>query len=323
MSSNCSPLVSVVMPVFNGEKYLAEAIESILTQTFADFELLIVDDASEDGSADIIRDFQNRDARIRSIKLAENVGIASARNKGNAVANGEYIAAMDCDDVSMPERLEKQVDFMQSNPRIGLLGTCARTVNADLTSYRDFEVPLQHALITINIYFRPRFVHSSTMIRREYMIAVGGYAPGRRVADDLELQTRLLAKTHIRFANLPDALLLFRRHAKSTSQMLDDRAAAKGGQEPRERLLRYLWNEAPESTLDRFNRMRRGVKLGLVERRLARRDLQRLIEAFIARNCVDPSDETLLVDTMNRLLEQTTPRLWQMFCHWRRYNFGR
>ena len=310
------------MPVFNGEKFLAEAIESILSQTFSDFELLIVDDGSQDASAEIIRLYRDRDDRIRFIQLAENVGAASARNTGIAAAKGEYIAAMDCDDVSLPERLQKQVDFLQANPGIGYLGTGARTVNAELTPYRDFEVPHRHALITINIYFGQRFVHSSTIVRRGFLTAVSGYKPGRRVANDLDLQTRLLSETRIRFANLSEALLLYRKHAHSTSNMRDDKEHLKGD-EPRAFLLEYLWNEAPESTLDRFARIRRGMKFSWAERRLARRDLQRLIEALIANNCVDPIDESLLVATMNRLLASTTPRLWQKLCHWYRYRIRR
>ena len=104
------------MPVYNGEKYLAEAIESILTQTFADFEFVIVDDGSQDGSAAIIRDYAKRDERIRVIRHERNQGVTTARNSGIAASRGEFIAAMDHDDISLPQRLEKQVDFLQSHP---------------------------------------------------------------------------------------------------------------------------------------------------------------------------------------------------------------
>ena len=124
------PLVSVIMPVYNGEKYLAEAIDSILVQTFTDFELLIVDDGSQDNSAEIIRSYVKRDSRIRFFQQEQNEGSANARNRGIANAKGEFIAAMDCDDVSLPERLQKQVDFLESHPEIGALGTRGRGVRS-------------------------------------------------------------------------------------------------------------------------------------------------------------------------------------------------
>ena len=105
------PAVSVIMPVYNGERFLAEAIESILEQTFTDFELLIVDDASQDGSLQIIREYAARDDRILVIPSESNLGIADARNLGIRRAIGDYITTMDCDDISLPRRLQMQVDL--------------------------------------------------------------------------------------------------------------------------------------------------------------------------------------------------------------------
>ena len=147
------PQVSVIMTVYNGEKFLAEAIESILAQTFTDFELLIVDDGSTDESAARIKAIAQRDKRIHFVQLGENVGMADARNCGIAAATGEYIAIMDCDDVSLPERLEKQVAFLRANPEIGALGAGARVTNHDMTRHLyDFELLQQHALIALNVF---------------------------------------------------------------------------------------------------------------------------------------------------------------------------
>ena len=104
------------MPVYNGEKYLAEAIDSILAQTYADFELLIVDDGSTDCSAEIIRSYEPRDSRISFKQLERNSGQGPALNAGLEMASGEYITNMDCDDISFPQRLEKQAAFLQSHP---------------------------------------------------------------------------------------------------------------------------------------------------------------------------------------------------------------
>ena len=135
------PLVSVVMPVFNGEKYLAEAIESILSQTFTDFELLIVDDGSRDCSAAIIRGYEKRDERIRFFQLECNSGTAVARNHAVAASIGTYITYMDCDDVCLPERLQKQVDFLQSNCDIGGVGTHAKAVSENMQHLYDRTPP--------------------------------------------------------------------------------------------------------------------------------------------------------------------------------------
>ncbi|MCY3867896.1 MAG: glycosyltransferase family 2 protein [Chloroflexi bacterium] len=143
------PAVSVVMPVYNGECYLAEAIESILGQTFTDFEFIIVDDGSRDGSAAIIHDFAKRDERIRVIQHERNRGLTSARNSGIAASRGQFVAAMDHDDISLPRRIEKQADFLHSHPRLGLVGTHVRTLLPDLSVLRIDEFPQCHAEIVL------------------------------------------------------------------------------------------------------------------------------------------------------------------------------
>ncbi|MCY3779183.1 MAG: glycosyltransferase family 2 protein [Chloroflexi bacterium] len=318
------PLVSVIMPVYNGEKYLAEAIESILAQSFADFELLVVDDASQDGSVEVIRSYENLDDRIRFFQHERNMGHGTTLNTGLAEATGAYIATMDCDDVSLPVRLEKQVNFLESHPGIGAVGTCARVVNHDLTAtFFDFNVPRQHALITFNLFFGASFVEATVMVRREFPMSVQGYEPGRRYVTNLELNLRLLAKTPIRFANLPDNLMLYRQHEHSLSADREARKYVAPELEVRGRMLQHLWGEAPEGTLDRFYSLRKHKKLNWTDRRAANKDLRRLIEALIAHNLVDAVDRPLLLATMNRHLEQASPRLWQQFCHWRRHHFPR
>jgi len=120
MSKN-NPLVSVLMPVYNGEKYLNEAIDSILSQTYSDFEFIIVNDGSTDKTEEIILSYA--DDRIRYVKNEENIRLIRTLNKGIDLAKGKYIARMDADDISLPNRLEKQVTFMEENPRVGLLGS--------------------------------------------------------------------------------------------------------------------------------------------------------------------------------------------------------
>jgi len=115
------PKVTVLMPVYNGEKYLNEAIDSILGQTFKDFKFLIINDGSTDGTADILKSY--KDSRIKVTNNEKNIGLTKSLNKGLKMAKSEYIARMDADDISLPTRLQKQVEFMDSHPKVGVCGT--------------------------------------------------------------------------------------------------------------------------------------------------------------------------------------------------------
>ena len=316
------PLVSVVMPVFNGEKYVAEAIESILTQTFTDFEFIIVDDGSQDRSAEIIRSYEARDDRIRIIQLEHNMGLSDARNRGIAVANGEFITSMDCDDISLPERLRKQVDFLQARSEIGGVGVSAIKVSEDLSkTLREYRLPECHSLIVFAQFIGASLVDATMMYRRAYLRAVGGFEPGLRHGSDRELVIRLLSKTQIRFANITERLLLYRHHTSALSLTEDSNLIAQV-QQVFEMMLNHVWNEAPAATLDRFARLRRREKLTWAERQAAKRDMRRLIDSLIDKGWVEPGDKSLLLRAMDRRLEIASPRLWQQFCHWRRHHFG-
>ena len=185
------PLVSVVMPVYNGEKYLAEAIESILAQTLSDFEFLIVDDGSQDESAEIIQSYALRDPRIRFFQLDHNCGVAAAHNIGWASAKGEFIATMDCDDISLPERLTRQVDFLQSHPAIGGVGTWCRMVNHDRSeTIAEVQTPQEHAIITLNVFFAPSIVDPTIMYRRQPVLAARRCLTASKEIFGAELQVR-------------------------------------------------------------------------------------------------------------------------------------
>lgn len=307
------------MPVFNGERFLAQAIDSILGQSFSDFEFLIVDDGSQDRSADIVREYERRDGRIRFLALERNLGVADARNRALEIATGQFIAVMDSDDVALPRRLGAQVAHLRNNPDIGVLGAGAQAVDENMAPLFDFDLPRPHALIAFNLFVASFLIHPATMMRRELLEAVGGYEPARRTAIDPELWSRLMWRT--RFANLPERLLLYRRHG-GQNHLTRDAAAKAQARLVRERLLERLWGEAPRATLNRFERMRRDEKLGPLERRAAARDLTRLLAAMIAAGIIDPADRRLVDSHIQRRLEGTMPRPWQMFLHWRRHHFG-
>ncbi len=317
------PLVSVIMPVYNGEKYLAEAIDSILAQTFTDFELLIVDDGSTDSSAEIIRAYAAQDSRIRSFRLAENSGSSTARNRGLSAAKGDYVTLMDCDDISVETRLQQQVSFLNANPEIGAVGGCGRAVSGDLAiQYFRQDSPQTHALSVMNVFCGDGFVQASIMYRREFLVSVDGYEASLSFSEDLDLVLRLLFETRIKFANLPEDLLIFRRHAGSKT-MRHRKSAVTASRELRRPALERLCNcPVQMETIDRFMTLRSYGKLSWRQRRAAKKDLRRLIDALIANSWVEPEDKPLLVAEMNRRLERASPRAWQQFMHWRRHRLG-
>ncbi|MDO9196985.1 glycosyltransferase [Rhodoferax sp.] len=158
------PLVSVVMPVFNVERYVSASIQSILNQSLTDWELILIDDASPDASADVIAKFTDR--RMRYIRHENNLGLAEARNTGIRAAQGDYIAFLDSDDLALPDRLAEQSKFLQRNPRVGLVGTWAELVdeNGGKNGYRSNPYP--DNLLGPLLVFRNTFIASSLLIRR-------------------------------------------------------------------------------------------------------------------------------------------------------------
>ena len=313
------PLVSVIMPVFNGELYLAEAIDSILSQTFTDFELIIVDDGSEDGSAEIIRAYEKRDGRIQFIQLDENVGTADARNSGLWRSNGKYVTMMDCDDVSLPERLELQVDFLESNAEIDAVGASGRAMTEDMTKLLfELKAPTEHWRIVSAYFVGVSFIFATIMVRATVIRESGGYRQGKRTVEDRELYWRILWETRAKFSNLPDFLYLYRQHSQSISYNRVGLLKAETT-ETQKLMLRQLLPEASLTTMNRFHRMATGQRLGWLDRTAARRDMTRMVESAIAHGLVEPGDKRLMVNDMRLRLEGTMPRTWQKLLHLGRY----
>jgi len=211
------PSISVVLPAYNAEEYLAEAIESILNQTFSDFEFLIFDDGSTDGTAGILQEYSKQDARIK-ISHRTHCGLTKLLNKGIEAATGKYIARMDADDVCLPERFQMQFDFLESNPEYFAVGSRVVVVESKGHPIRETFPPLDHeeiesALIDAN---SPTSIcHPTLMARRSALIYVGGYQEEFETAEDRDLYLRLAQ--HGRLANLNDILLRYRRHLSAVS----------------------------------------------------------------------------------------------------------
>jgi len=203
-----SPLVSVLMPVYNAEKYLAEAVSSILTQSYGNFELIIINDGSTDGSADIIAGYS--DPRIR-LHTQENRGLSTSLNRAIQLATGRYLARQDADDVSFPERFAKQVAFLESHPEYCMLGTWSEIWVEATPTERAHRHPYQNGALKFNLLFDNFFVHSSVMLRKSALDQVGFYtAEKSRQPEDYDLWSRLLRGRYGKMANIPEMLLAYR-----------------------------------------------------------------------------------------------------------------
>lgn len=209
-----APKVSVVMPVYNAETYLGEAVDSILNQTFPDFELIAVNDGSPDGSGAILDAFAARDTRVRHVRR-ENGGVTAALQTGLGVARGNYIARMDSDDIARPERFEKQVKKLDSEPDIVALGTQFLSIDPDGRPLKVIPLPLEHAEIDARLVGEQGLAlcHPSVMMRADVLKTAGGYDTRFPKAQDIELFLRLAEVG--RLVNLPDVLMEYRQHLGS------------------------------------------------------------------------------------------------------------
>ncbi|HHL40764.1 MAG TPA: glycosyltransferase [Deltaproteobacteria bacterium] len=211
------PKVTVLMSVYNCERYVGEAVESILGQTFEDFEFLIYNDGSTDSTADVLAGF--KDSRLQVIHQ-ENVGLTRTLNRGLQAARGQYIARMDADDVSRPERLEKQVAFLDANPDYALVGSWYVRFNREDGIYLDVSEPVTNEEIGKVIKYASPFAHGSVTFRKDCVLAVGGYNEDYRFMQDRELWIRLAARYKV--CNLPEHLYMLRLTRSNIASMLGD-----------------------------------------------------------------------------------------------------
>ena len=211
-----TPAVSVLMPVYNAQRYLAAAVESVLGQTFADFELIAVDDGSVDGSAAILARYAAADPRMRIISRP-NAGLVASLNEALAIARGAYIARMDADDFCLPTRFERQMAYMAEHPDCVLLGTHVMTMDQDgaLIGWMP-DIAFGHDSIDSALLRRGwPMVHPTVMMRADALRQAGAYRAESWPYEDHDLFLRMAEIGRIE--NLPDVLLNYRKHAASIS----------------------------------------------------------------------------------------------------------
>lgn len=204
--------LTVLMPVYNAQKYIAQAIESILNQSFTDFEFIIIDDCSTDKTASIIKTYD--DIRIRFFTNERNLGISATLNKGIILATANYIARMDADDISYPQRLEMQFNYLKSNPSCGFVSSLVRVVSEDgrLLRVDDFKSEFYYYNLTFSCWI----YHSSVMYRTDVVKSVGMYT--EVYSEDYELFWQI--SRNYKFYNIPEILLDYRVTDHSLHQVL-------------------------------------------------------------------------------------------------------
>lgn len=208
------PVVTVLMAVYNGERYLAEALDSTFAQTFTDFEFVVINDGSTDGSAAILRAYS--DPRLRVFQNRDNIGLTRSLNRGLVEARGRYVARQDADDTSHPDRLARQVAYLEANPNVALLGTGVWIIDErGRRRGRDAEVrPSTCHGVQWRLLFGNPFAHTSTMFRREIVWQeLGGYDETYAFSQDFDLWSRVLARYP--GVNLREPLVSYRSHALS------------------------------------------------------------------------------------------------------------
>jgi len=215
---NKTPTVSVVMPVLNGEKYLAKAIQSILDQSYGDFEFIIIDDGSTDQTEKIIKSFD--DPRIIYINNGNNLGLSKSFNIGIDKAKGEYIARMDADDISQPNRFERQIKFLEKRPHVDIVGSSLKFIDEYGRERGTFRRQLDHTDIKFSSLFSTPMMHP-TIIGRTQVFKSHHYNEGLTNSEDYELWSRLLFQTKTHFANINEPLLLYRTYPNSFTQTLN------------------------------------------------------------------------------------------------------
>lgn len=216
MPASATPLISVIMSVYNGERYVAEAIQSILGQTEGRFEFLIVNDGSRDASGSIIDRYAAQDSRIRALHQ-ENRGLIASLNRMLDEARAPLVARMDSDDVSRPDRFAVQLAYMQAHPDIAVLGTNTDELDADGAFFpcSDFH-PERPEQIRERLMVASAMCHPSVMMRRDVIRSLGGYRAAFKHCEDYDLWLRV-SESHDLY-NLPDRLFLYRRSPDQVSE---------------------------------------------------------------------------------------------------------
>lgn len=209
MARTASPELSVVLPAYNGERFLRAAVESVLTQTLSDFELIVVDDGSSDSTPAILAELEHRDDRITVHRHPRNLGLRAALNTGCRLARAPLVAKMSHDDVCLPDRFARQVSFLRANPEVGVVGSSVQIIDDEGRRGRIQTYPAQPAAVAWSMLFVNAVAHPAVMMRRELLDPSEAYPDGcLGGTEDYALFSQLSRTSRV--ANMTDVLLLYR-----------------------------------------------------------------------------------------------------------------
>lgn len=269
------------MGVYNGEKYLREAVDSILNQTFTDFEFIIVDDGSTDGTKGILDSYN--DTRIVRLNVEKNRGHARALNWGISVARGEYIARMDADDVSEPQRLKKQVEYLDAHPEASVLATWAKLIRGAEKTDEVWMSPTNPAVLAWRLSWKNPICHPSVMMRLDWLNGIGRYNEHLYFAEDCDLWTRVIMAGGM-MAMLPEPLLRYRYWPSQLSAVNNESQGRESAQSSRKFVEWLVGSTVSIEQLQAVHKLYGGVILSELEERqaltLARQIQQRCEKMF-------------------------------------------
>tara|TARA_B100000029_G_C17603450_1_gene966543 strand:+ start:4305 stop:5318 length:1014 start_codon:yes stop_codon:yes gene_type:complete len=278
------PEISVLMSVYNGEPFLRKSIESILSQTFTNFEFILIDDFSADNSSSIIKYYAQKDHRIKYIKNPKRFQLTRSLNVGLEIANGKYIARQDADDISLPNRLKSQLKFMKSNIKVGVLGTSAEYIDEKDKTILMSRRPTNQTFLKWKLLFGNPLIHSSIMFHTELVRSLGGYNPKYIRSQDYELWSKCSDLTGI--SQLPDILIKHRRHSKSIH--------GQNASEQFETSLKIM-----HSNIDKLLKTNVEIEHVRLLRRLSSNPLKTMKEYEIAHDLLESITTTFLLKTPN------------------------
>lgn len=227
-----TPKISIIMPAYNAEKYIKEAVDSILNQTFKDFELIIVNDGSTDSTKTIIESYI--DPRIKIITHKTNQGIYSSRSDGLKAAQGEFIAVLDSDDIAMKNRLEEQSNFMIKNPDIAVVGSWMEVIDVDSGDTYTLKPECDPVIIKWMHILKNQILNSASFFRKDIVDKIGYYKKEYEYAEDYDLWSRISRR--YKMANIPKVLVKYRIRKKSVTR------ASESGKAQRQHILEIIFN---------------------------------------------------------------------------------
>jgi glycosyltransferase involved in cell wall biosynthesis len=270
------PTLSIVMPVYNAAPYIREAVQSLLDQTYKDFELIVVDDGCTDESINIIEEFG--DERIRILRNERNSGIVFSRNRGTAAAHGRYIAPFDADDIARKDKFEKQIAFLEKNPDFAMLGSWVKIIDEQgRPAGRKWKVNAPPEKIPAILLFRNYFAQSAMVIRRE-VLPEGYYSEGYDVVEDYKMWIDITSR--YKAWNYPDYLLLYRVHSLSATNFKAQRMIERD-----KMIFRYIYQkleiEPDEGQLSLLIALKNGNSFENAQRI---KELHNFLELIIKRN---------------------------------------